>query len=222
MNSDLNKIKTLRKLTGIGIMRCRQILNECSGELAEALQRAQLVCREFKGGFEGSLYLACIRTRFGICLFKLYANSNIYNNKFVWNLRQLLNHILSSLKYDLEVVLNSKQIEGITIKSCVFLKLDSNTYSVYYHDKVCDFIWKKGVLLLLSAFSYNKCYLRWLGMELCKQILFNVVVNNNRTLENLLQCAYIADEKLNVAQLLELFQSKFKCLVSLNCALIIC
>ncbi|ATY93463.1 elongation factor EF-Ts [Candidatus Hodgkinia cicadicola] len=221
MSDSLNKIKILRKLTNVGVMKCRQILNECSGELTEALKRLQSMPAAAEC-FEGDLYVACIRTRFGVCLFRLYANANIYNNRFVWNLRQLLNHILSCLKYDSEVVLNSKQIDGIFIRSCVFLKIESFVCSLYLHDRICDFIWKKGTLLLLSVYNLNDYYINWLGVEICKQILFNAVVNNSKTLESLLRCSYIRNEKLNVIQFIRFFQLKFKCIVNFGCALLIC
>ncbi|XXN13640.1 MAG: hypothetical protein AAI902_00145 [Candidatus Hodgkinia cicadicola] len=222
MVSGLYKIKLLRKLTNMGVMKCRQILDECCGDLDEALKRAHAFNKRCCAAFEGDLYLACIRTRLGVCLFRVYANDNIYNNKFVWSLRQLLNQILCNLQFDLETVLSIKQIEGILVHSCILLRFDANVYSVYFHNKVCDFVYKKGALVMLSAFGCSSCYVNWLGAELSKQVLFSVCVNGIETLENLLSCEYIYNSEYNVKQVISLFQSKFDCVVSLNCILMLC
>ncbi|ATW06071.1 elongation factor EF-Ts [Candidatus Hodgkinia cicadicola] len=222
MLSGLYKIKLLRKLTNMGVMKCRQVLDECCGDLDEALKRAHIINSRSGDAFEGDLYLACIRTRLGVCLFRVYADVNIYNNKSVWRLRQLLNQILCNLRFDLETVLNIKQIEGMLVQSCILLRFDANVYSVYLHNKVCDFVYKKGVLVILSAFGCGFCFVNWLGMELSKQALFSVSVNGVRTLENLLSCEYIYDSEYSVKQVVDLFQSKFDCVVSLNCVLVLC
>ncbi|AUG34099.1 elongation factor EF-Ts [Candidatus Hodgkinia cicadicola] len=222
MVSGLYKIKWLRKLTNMGVMKCRQVLDECHGDLDEALKRVYIINSRSSNAFEGDLYLACIRTRLGVCLFRVYANANIYNNKFVWRLRQLLNQTLCNLQFDLETVLNIKQIEGILVHSCVLLRFNANVYSVYFHNKVCDFVYKKGVLVMLSALGCSFGFVNWLGVELSKQALFSVCVNGVKTLENLLSCEYICDSEYNVKQFIDLFQSKLDCVVSLNCILIIC
>ncbi|XXM93333.1 MAG: hypothetical protein AAI946_00125 [Candidatus Hodgkinia cicadicola] len=206
----------------MGVLSCRQLLNECAGDLSEALKRARKAKAEAKECCEGELYFACIRIRSGICLFRIYANANIYNNKFVWSLRQLLNQVLCSLGSDLEVALNIKQIDGMLIHSCVFLKFDANVCSTYFHNKVCDFVFKNGALLLLSAFNCNRYYIDWLGAKLVKQLLFSVIVNGIETLSDLLRCEYIYNSKLSTFQAIELFQRKLGCAVSLNLALMLC
>ncbi|XXN13805.1 MAG: hypothetical protein AAI978_00130 [Candidatus Hodgkinia cicadicola] len=222
--SDLNKIRLLRKLTNVGIMKCRQILNECDGDLSEAVKRMQLQLSKSKTEtrFEGDLYIAYVRTRFGICLFKVYANANVYNNRFVWELRRVLNLTLCDLEFDSEIVLNIRQIDGILIHSCMFLKFDDNVYSIYLHNKVCDFVYKKGVLLVLSAYNCDRRYINWLGIELCKQFLFNAVIDDIKSLDKLMHCQYIYNGKYNIEQVIGLFQSKFNCKISINRALILC
>lgn len=158
MVSGLYKIKLLRKLTNVGVMKCRQILDECCGDFDKALKRARVLSTRCGSVCEGDLYLACVRTRLGVCLFRVYANDNIYNNKYVWSLRQLLNQTLCDLQFDSETVLNIKRIEGILVQSCVLLRFDANVYSAYFHNKVCDFVYKKGVLVALSAFGCGFCY----------------------------------------------------------------
>ncbi|AUG91434.1 elongation factor EF-Ts [Candidatus Hodgkinia cicadicola] len=222
MVSGLYKIKLLRKLTNMGVMKCRQILDECCGDLDEALKRANVINSRSINAFEGDLYFACIRTRLGVCLFRVYANVNIYNNKFVWRLRQLLNHTLCNLRFDSETVLNIKQIEGILVHSCVLLRFDANVYSVYFHNRVCDFVCKKGALVMLSAFGCSFCSVDWLGTELSKQALFSACVDGVKTLESLLSREYIYNSEYSVKQVISLFESKFDCVVSLNCVLTLC
>ncbi|ATW05992.1 elongation factor EF-Ts [Candidatus Hodgkinia cicadicola] len=222
MVSGFCKIKLLRKLTNMGVMECRQVLDECCGDLDEALKRARIINSCSGDAFEGDLYLAYIRTKLGVCLFRVYANINIYNNRFVWLLRQLLNQILCGLQFDLETVLNIKRIEGILVHSCILLRFDANVYSVYVHNKVCDFVYRKGALVMLSAFGCGFCFVNWLGVELSKQALFSVSVSGVKTLEGLLSCEYVCNAGYNVKQVINLFQSKFDCVVSLNCVLMLC
>ncbi|XXM90157.1 hypothetical protein AADW59_00150 [Candidatus Hodgkinia cicadicola] len=221
MASDLVSIKLLRKLTSVSVAQCRRVLDECDGDIARALKSIRITSASSGAHFEGDLYLAFVYSRLGVCVFKLYANANIFNNRLVWNLRQLLNRTLCDSECDSEVVLNFKQVDGVLVHSCVFLKFDANTYCVYFHNKVCDFVYKKGILLTLSAFNCDKRRLTWLGTQLCKQFLSSVVINNTTSL-NLLDCNYIYNEKYNVRQLLELFQHKFECVISLNYSFFVC
>ncbi len=143
----------------MGVMNCRRILDDCGGDLDEALKRACANNARSHIEFDGDLYLAYVRVRLGVCLFRIYANANVYNNKFVWLLRQLLNRTVCGLRFDLETALVNSQIEGILVQFCVFLKFDASVYSVYFHNKVCDFVCKKGVLLILSARGCSRRYL---------------------------------------------------------------
>ncbi len=80
-----------------------QVLDECCGDLDEALKRAR---RRFR--------------RVGCCLFGVHDNISVYNNEFVWRLRRVLNRILCNLQFDLETVLNKLRFNAMFI-ACAFI-----------------------------------------------------------------------------------------------------
>ncbi|MFP3038346.1 MAG: hypothetical protein ACKERG_02715 [Candidatus Hodgkinia cicadicola] len=73
-------MKQLRKLTGLGVITCKRLLESVDWDVRQALISAP-VAAPAASVEDGSWYASCVRTRFGIYFFKVRAGANIHNNR---------------------------------------------------------------------------------------------------------------------------------------------
>ncbi len=102
-------------------------------------------------------------------LFRVCADVNIYDNKFVWRSIRLLNRALCDLQFGLETALSKLKEcwRALAIQILVF------TGCVCAHSKA-----RGSRLVMLSVRGWG--FVDWLGVQFSKQALFSVCVNGGK------------------------------------------
>ena len=190
-NNFLEKVKELRKITGVGFKDCKSAIDETRGDLeksidllrkkgiAKANKRMQriaaegLVCIQEKNN-EFSMIEINSETDF-VAKNDEFINfceevSKVSLNKF-GNMEDILNSKMTNNKYtkDNLVDLISKIGEKITLRRCAFIKKDNTINFSYMHSSIKKNIGKLGVLLSLETSKNNSEILNF-GKQLAIQI----------------------------------------------------
>ena len=172
-NNFLEKVKELRKITGVGFKDCRSAIDETRGDLeksidllrkkgiAKANKRMQriaaegLVCIQEKNN-EFSMIEINSETDF-VAKNDEFINfceevSKVSLNKF-GNMEDILNSKMTNNKYtkDNLVDLISKIGEKITLRRCAFIKKDNTINFSYMHSSIKKNVGKLGVLLSIKT-----------------------------------------------------------------------
>ncbi len=134
---------------------------------------------------------SCIRTKFGLYIFKLYAGIDIYNNRTLWELRNALNRII------IDFPLNySNNCKWYLIRSCTSLKYGLDVFGLYLHNKINDLVYRKCAITIISSYTCNRRLLSILARKLSQQFLSSIVVDNEiKSLSKAISMCYIFNTK---------------------------
>ncbi|MFP3037782.1 MAG: hypothetical protein ACKESC_00320 [Candidatus Hodgkinia cicadicola] len=221
-NKTIKLIKSLRKATGLGIADCKKVINKYN-DLGLAIKYALNLLK--KPSFDiknGNWYVSCIRTKFGLYIFKLYAGIDIYNNRTLWELRNALNRIIIDFPLNYSKILNIKIVNGILIRSCTSLKYGLDVFGLYLHNKINDLVYRKCAITIISSYTCNRRLLSILARKLSQQFLSSIVVDNEiKSLSKAISMCYIFNTKKTVAELLSSFSNYYNCKINIQCVLAI-
>ena len=224
-NNFLEKVKELRKITGVGFKDCKSAIDETRGDLeksidllrkkgiAKANKRIQriaaegLVCIQEKNN-EFSMIEINSETDF-VAKNDEFINfceevSKVSLNKF-GNMEDILNSKMANNKYtkDNLVDLISKIGEKITLRRCAFIKKDNTINFSYMHSSIKKNIGKLGVLLSLETPKNNSEILNF-GKQL-------YLIKKDLTKENtLLNQEWIMEPKKKVKDIIKNVAGKDK------------
>ncbi|PIM95387.1 elongation factor EF-Ts [Candidatus Hodgkinia cicadicola] len=218
---DGNYIKliiTLRKQTGLSISYCKEVINKHNGNYVDALRTAQIESnRLLTYNVNGEQFVGWIGTRFGLYIFKLTSKSEIYNNRSVWELRNKLNKIIQNHQLNSERILNIKVTNDLVITSCVGLKYGNNTFGLYFHEKINEFICKKFAMSIISSYSCNRRKLIALARIFSRQALSYYIVNKQIIdIKTFLKLECIYNTQQTMKNIVNKFSSLNKCFVSIQ------
>ncbi len=158
-------------------------------------------------------YVSCIHTRFGVYVFKLYSDTNVYNNRITWEIRNILNNIIDYNLLNIETFLNIKVINGVLIYSCLGFEYGIETIGLYFHSKTNGFIYSKLVVAIVASYSCKRHGLINLARILSRQCL-SVNINS---ISNILKSNYIYNVNNVIFNMINNFSRRNDCVIDVQC-----
>ncbi|PIM95724.1 elongation factor EF-Ts [Candidatus Hodgkinia cicadicola] len=218
---DGNYIKliiTLRKQTGLSISYCKEVISKHNGNYIDALRTAQIESnRLLTYDVNGDHFISWIGTRFGLYIFKLTTKSEVYNNRSIWELRNKLNKIIQNHQLNSEKILNINVVNDLVIASCVGLKYSNNTFGLYFHEKINEFICKKFAISVISSYPCNRKKLIVLARIFSRQVLsYYVIYKKVVDIKTILKSECLYNTKQTMGNIINKFSSLNKCFVGIQ------
>ncbi|MFP3038897.1 MAG: hypothetical protein ACKEQK_00005, partial [Candidatus Hodgkinia cicadicola] len=161
----------------------------------------------------GEWYVGCVESRFAIYLFKIYANSDIYNNRCLWHLRNAMNRFASTLTSNSTVSIEETISEGIMIYACLTLSRSNGCLGLYRHNEICPFVYKTACLVAISSYTCDYVALSQIARLLSRHLLCYAICSSDCsiTLNDALDSNYIYDTTITAKTVLLKFNKSNQC-----------
>ncbi|PIM95604.1 elongation factor EF-Ts [Candidatus Hodgkinia cicadicola] len=214
-------IITLNKLTNLSFEDCTAIAKTNNNDLEKSLKQAYL--QIYKPPFNiinGNWFSTLIPTRSKIYLFKLYSNTQIYNNRNNWKIRNTLNKIINNLPLNTEKVFKLEIVTGIILHSCIGLKYDATIFGFHLHERVNDSIYKGLALTIISSTSTRQNLIP-LTRFLCRLSYLRTPIPKTNILTDIINETFETNFIKTTQKLIQIFNKTNNCTATLQRVFII-
>ncbi|MFP3037529.1 MAG: hypothetical protein ACKER6_00260 [Candidatus Hodgkinia cicadicola] len=210
-------IKLLRKLTGLGISVCKTLLNANEGRVDIVLNNLpkQVVPSQV---IDGKFYVGCVKSKLTIYIFKIYANVNIYNNRYLRTLWMALNKATQTLKPERISLIEQLVCEGVMIYACLTLDKYNGVHNLYCHTQLCTFVHESACLVALSSYACERKILCGLAKVLSRHFMCYALCNSHSSLRliDALNSAYIYNNSISASIILAEFERRNVCKINIQ------
>ncbi|MGP1912038.1 MAG: hypothetical protein ACTS5A_02805 [Candidatus Hodgkinia cicadicola] len=215
--ANVKSIKLIRKLTGFSISVCKALLveNSWDAELTLSNLPQQSIVTEVSNGY---WFVGCVKSRFMIYLFKVYANSDIYNNRYLHLLWSAMNKFTSESSSDKIVLIRKMISEGIMIYACLTFPRLNDTYGLYQHGEISHFVSKTACLIFISSYTCPKRFVFKLAQSVSQHLMCYAICNSNvkLTLSKALNSPFAFNTSVTANEVLLKFTELHQCKVTVQ------
>ncbi|MGP1922109.1 MAG: hypothetical protein ACTS4Z_02600 [Candidatus Hodgkinia cicadicola] len=220
--ANLQNIKLIRKLTGLSISVCKTLLikNAWNANLVLTNLPHRTIVTEIP---DGNWFVGCVKSRFTVYLFRIYANSDIYNNRCLWLLRTALNEFSNGGNVDIVSSIGKMISEGIMIYSRLTFSRFNGSYSLYRHGEISHFVHKAACLLFISSFGCRDSLISELAQNVSQHLMCYAVCNPNEklVLSKALNSEYIYNISTSANEVLLKFCKTHHCKINIQRAFVL-
>ncbi|PIM96680.1 elongation factor EF-Ts [Candidatus Hodgkinia cicadicola] len=208
-------VLTLTKLTNLCLDDCIRIAHDNNNDLEKSLKQAYLqIYKPPLDIMNGRWFSSLILIRPVIYLFKLYSNTSIYNNRKIWELRNILNKTINNLPLNTEKVFKLEVITGIMLYSCIGLKYNATMFGFYLREKINDYTYK-GLALTITSSNLSQQAIIPLSRFLCRLSYFRIPTTQTNDLLTITNETFETNFNKTTLKLIQIFNKTNNCTTTL-------
>ncbi|PIM96683.1 elongation factor EF-Ts [Candidatus Hodgkinia cicadicola] len=205
----------LNKLTNLSFDDCTKIAHDNNNNLEKSLKQAYLqIYKPPLNIINGRWFSSLILIRPVIYLFKLYSNTSIYNNRKIWELRNILNKTINNLPLNTEKVFKLEVVTGIMLYSCIGLKYDATMFGFYLRERINDYTYK-GLALTITSLTSTQQTIIPLSRFLCRLSYFRTPTIQTNGLLTITNETFETNFNTTTQKLIQIFNKNNNCAVTL-------